>query len=103
MYLNDDPCSHTPRHNPSDFDDPTSQVPKGLYCYWIIDVDQYRLKINPCPFWGRDGTKDFQEGGYCLLTGIRDWEEDRLSLLWDMVKECEHNPGDIDDLHDYQE
>ena len=53
-------------------------IPKGDYCY-APDI---------CPFWERFHTMPEQENGYCHYLKIGDWEEDGVSMLWDMCKEC---------------
>jgi hypothetical protein len=69
------------------------KVPEGYYCYAIESVDPKtgRMKIKPCPFWGRDASRPEQENGYCTKYGYKDWEATGLGLLWDMVKECREN------------
>lgn len=61
-----------------------SKIPNGLYC-WEREDDG---KVKVCPYYGR--IKEFSEGGYCALKGIADWQDD-MGLLWDQVKECNHN------------
>jgi hypothetical protein len=53
------------------------------------------LKVVFCPYWGNDATKGNQASGYCAHLKAGDWEDDGTLLLWDMVKECGVNLGDI--------
>lgn len=67
-----------------------NKIPKGYYCYKILEiVDGYKLKTAVCPYWGVNPFKRDQDNGYCIYTGLKDWEDD--TLLWDQVKECEIN------------
>lgn len=56
-----------------------SKIPRGIYCY---------DENGTCPYWGYNPTKPKQESGYCEYLEYGDWECERLSLLWDMCKEC---------------
>ena len=64
------------------FENPEKYIPKGLYCYNEKQV---------CPFYDKDPNKPKQENGYCHYLKIGDWEQEHLSLLWDMCKECDIN------------
>jgi hypothetical protein len=64
-----------------------SQIPKGLYC-WDKDNEG---NIKVCPYYGK--IEEHYEGGYCALKGYADWQDD-MGLLWDQVKECDHNLED---------
>ena len=64
-----------------------TKIPNGLYCYERKDNG----KAIACPYYGR--IEEHHEGGYCALKGIADWQDD-MGLLWDQVKECEHNLDD---------
>jgi len=85
-------------------------IPKGLYCY-SIDSDGHEVR---CFYWGVDKDHDLpQENGYCSYLEKGDYDLNReeiwttyfvkdgikkegtaaelgekLSLLWDQVKEC---------------
>ena len=54
-------------------------IPKGCYCY---------DENGNCPYWHLFKSLPKQENGYCHRLKAGDWEIDRLSLLWDQVKEC---------------
>jgi len=78
-----------------------SLIPRGLYCYEALDFDEStcRIKTKYCPFHRLHHDKPKQANGECTLFGIKDWEEEHLSLLWDSCKECGINEG----LEDYDE
>lgn len=65
--------------------EPEKWIPEGCYCHG-------------CPFWGRIPDREPMEDGYChyLKKGdLEFYEEDNwLSLLWDMCKECGINDED---------
>lgn len=89
-------------------------IPHGYYCY--IRLADGTRKI--CPFWSTIPDLPEQENGYCSFLGKSDRDmnkEDKwidmktkeektaeewglpMSLLWDMVKECQINmPTDED-------
>ena len=69
------------------FKNPKKYIPIGCYCYSGNYV---------CPFWDKDMTKPYQNNGYCHLLGLAYWEQNRISLLWDMCKECDINEEDFD-------
>jgi len=93
-----------------------SVIPVGLYCYSIIDGKQ----VN-CPYYGKDEKNPGnQEDGFCKFLDKSDWDlndetglvqgwtrkghpvppmtahELKLSLLWDMCKECGVNNDAVD-------
>lgn len=77
-----------------------AEIPVGFYCYERLGEDASittGFKIRPCPFWSKREGKPEQQDGYCSLLGAGDWEQDGLSLLWDQVKECNENIGDLQD------
>lgn len=88
-------------------------IPKGYYCYsrivQIKGTNPPRFKvIGICPYWSVRKGKPKQENGYCAYLGKGDWDLNKeqiwidsegqkttaeelgfpMSLLWDMVKEC---------------
>ena len=70
-------------------------IPEGMYCYGYVENAR---KI--CPYWGFDSSKPERANGCCSYLGLKDWEEDTLSLLWDRVKECGISrdiPGEFDE------
>ena len=62
-------------------------IPFGRYCYKILKVEGDKIKIKPCPYWGKAYRRPEQDSGYCLLTHTYDWNAG-IGLLWDMVKCC---------------
>lgn len=64
-----------------------SVIPFGAYCY---------NKNGVCPHWDIKKDKPSQDNGYCDFLGRGDWESERLSLLWDQVKECNENMDGIE-------
>lgn len=72
--------------------EPEKWIPEGIYCYRPDEFDGHIDIFNGtaylCPFWDADYNKDTMECGYCHYLKWGDWEADRLSLLWDMCKEC---------------
>lgn len=61
-------------------------IPSGPYCY---------DENGKCPYWLKVPKHGSQNDGYCKYLKIGDWEvHDRLSLLWDAVKECGINDDD---------
>jgi hypothetical protein len=69
------------------------KVPRGRYCYRLLGVVSVAggspaVQTDPCPFWTFDANQPKHERGICSLMGLRDWESDNLTLLWDQVKEC---------------
>lgn len=66
-------------------------IPKGLYCYRIIDViddkstNEIKLKTKMCFFWDKDLPG-------CKLLNLSA-EED--FLLWDSCKACSFNLGNF--------
>lgn len=69
-----------------------SKIPLGNYCYTLKGVQNGKLDIDVCPYYGKDPTKNAQENGYCTFCGLKDWEDN--TMLWDMVKECGINYDD---------
>lgn len=67
-----------------------TDIPSGFYCYTVLSVDAKtgRMKTKVCPFWSRSDAHDEQENGHCSFMDKGDWQDGGLSLLWDMVKEC---------------
>lgn len=70
-----------------------SLIPKNTYyCYSdateVVENGTWHLKVNPCPFWGKDKTKPEQLSGTCSYLNITDYDNGPFSLLWDQVKEC---------------
>ena len=65
-------------------------IPHGSYCYEVLSYDNEtgRLNLKSCPYWLFRGDKPDMMNGECTAFGIRDWEVDYMSLLWDGVKEC---------------
>jgi hypothetical protein len=74
-----------------------SVVPQGLYCYSRTTIIEGGVKTEPCPYWGSNPEKGDQNHGYCAHLKAGDWEEDGPFLLWDMVKECGINIGDLEE------
>ena len=76
-----------------------SRIPEGLYCYKNLGFDPVsnRIKIEACPYWGKDPSRPEQGNGFCTKLGVNDWDDDRFTLLWDQVKECVENVGDLDE------
>lgn len=93
-------------------------IPKGMYCYTRLNNG----KIKACPYWKLRKNKPKQMNGYCSFLKKGDWQltEERykrnpywinyktgkkskmkkglpLSLLWDMIKECDINMEEIND------
>lgn len=79
-------------------------IPEGLYCYNGIDHEVNEagftvLKLqNVCPFHRTLKGYPSRESGYCLYLQRGDFADRSLMLLWDMVKECDINPEDFEDL-----
>lgn len=74
----------------------TSKIPRGMYCYTRLKPSPEsnhltKLNIEVCPYWSRDRNRPEQENGYCSFLEVGDWEDNGVSLLWDMVKECDIN------------
>lgn len=63
-------------------------IPRGEYCYKIIEINNNYIKIKPCQYWDKLSGYDNQESGYCHFLGTGDMEENGTMLLWDQVKEC---------------
>lgn len=60
-------------------------IPKDtVYCYEYKNGKIKRI----CKWWKMRKDKDKQENGYCLYLKEGDWEDKRVSLLWDLCKEC---------------
>jgi hypothetical protein len=66
-------------------------IPKGEYCYKPFEIIDNKIEIKLCPYWSSRKDKPDQENGYCYYLKQGDWESEYLSLLWDMVKECNEN------------
>ena len=54
-------------------------IPNGPYCYSDDGL---------CLYWSKRHDKPEQENGYCDYLQRGGWDVQRLSLLWDQVKEC---------------
>lgn len=67
-------------------------IPSGQYCYTIESIDNLgKIKIKPCPYH-----KTLDAGnGFCEFLNISDAEDG--SMLWDMIKECQENLGELDE------
>ena len=65
------------------------KIPKGNYCYEIIEINQAngRITTKICPFWKYLG----EQNAYCLFLKRDDESHQGISLLWDQVKECGKN------------
>lgn len=84
-------------------------VPEGMYCYRHTGrmVEQtspngtvYRVpETVACPYHKIHGGKRSQENGYCRLLKAGDWmpRPHGTMLLWDSVKECGINMGELDE------
>jgi hypothetical protein len=64
---------------------PIIDIPKGNYCYTVIDndfniIDEIPIKL--CPYWVRTNS-----GAKCNLLNKESIKGDIL-LIWDQVKEC---------------
>ena len=75
-----------------------SVIPNGVYCYGYVSQKEGSRKIQICPYWSKNKTKDNQESGYCSFLELGDWMENGTSLLWDQCKECGINYDDENDL-----
>jgi hypothetical protein len=69
------------------------KVPDGHYCYQLLGVVSmgsatHQVQTRVCPFWSKNPDVPPHEAGICSLIGMRDWESENLTLLWDQVKEC---------------
>lgn len=71
----------------------TSVVPHGPYCYTIAhgSTSDGRIPIKPCPYWALSSSQPEGANGYCALLKLGDWMEHGTFMLWDQVKECDHN------------
>lgn len=67
----------------------TDVIPKGFYCYSIVDGEH-----DTCPYWDTSEDHRPQDNGYCHFLGEGDWDVEGLSLLWDQCKECGENLGE---------
>ena len=80
--------------------DPEKWIPEGIYCYRMnYDIYPYcKGTAYLCPFWEHKKDREHMEDGYChfLKKGDLEFleEDDFLSLLWDMCKECGINDED---------
>jgi len=63
------------------------EIPRGSYCYERNVLG----KIKCCPYWSIDPDRPEQMNGHCSYLDEGDWEGEGMSLLWDMVKECNIN------------
>ena len=77
-----------------------SKIPEGHYCH-------FETKNEPCPYWEKRDDKLPQENGYCKFMEYGDWEDqEHMTLLWDMVKECGlnewYNEDDVPPLTEEQ-
>lgn len=64
-------------------------IPPGSYCYVLLEVNKLlRMIILKCPYWSLRQDKPQYMNGYCSFLERGDWEEDKCSLIWDQVKEC---------------
>ena len=84
-----------------------SAIPKGMYCYTIVDVlpadgeTPPRILTRTCPYWAQSSEHPEQSNGYCAHLKSGDWDSKGFSLLWDQVKEC--GIHDDEDEPDHEE
>ena len=75
----------------------TDVIPAGNYCYTEIKIGNNSgvpvMKNVDCPYLARSTSHSEQYSGYCALKRLGDWEN-KNTLLWDKVKECDHNETD---------
>jgi hypothetical protein len=73
-------------------DKDTSVIPRGMYCYEILEVlpNGGGIKTRTCPYWSFRADMPEQECGYCSYLEHGDWDESipGIGLLWDKCKEC---------------
>ena len=67
---------------------PLRLIPRGMYCYKIISVENNILKTKNCPYREIRNDKPKQMNGYCNYLEAGDWEGDGMGLIWDGCKEC---------------
>ena len=63
------------------------EIPRGLYCCERDALGNIRY----CPYWSIDITQPEQMNGHCSYLDKGDFEDEEISFLWDMVKECDIN------------
>jgi hypothetical protein len=76
---------------------PEEAIPRGIYCYRLLEAKLDTLVIESCPYWDRDEEREKQNCGYCHYLKQGDWMTEHLSLLWDQCKECKINDDDEDE------
>ena len=70
------------------------RIPKGDYCYEILEVVYPEngslpyLKTKRCPYWEKIEEQPPQDDGYCHWLEMGDNDDEHMGLLWDQVKEC---------------
>lgn len=67
----------------------TSVIPSGWYCRGHAPGSTGTE--TPCPYWAKDPDQHRQTSGYCALLKSGDWMQGGTKLLWDQIKECNHN------------
>jgi hypothetical protein len=72
------------------FENPKKYIPLGVYCYTGVSVDSKTgiMKIDTCPFWDKDITKEDQVSGYCHYLKEGDWMDNSWGMFWDQCKIC---------------
>lgn len=87
------PTIEIAQQNALRLDSDTSVVPRGPYCYTDAhdSNSEGHIPIKSCPYWALSSSQSEGSNGYCALLKLGDWMEAGPFMLWDQVKECDHN------------